>query len=53
MSVEAQEMCMENAGRVCTAQDVTDVSDVPSGLLFALMIVSVFIKIIYSSDEKY
>ena len=46
-------MCMENAGRACTAPGVIDVSDAPSGLLFALMIVSVFIKIIYSSEEKY
>jgi hypothetical protein len=51
--VEAQEMCTENAGRVCTAPGVIDVSDAPSGLLSALMIASVFIKIICSSDEKY
>ena len=51
--MEAQGMCMENAGKVCTAPGVIDVSDAPSGLLFALMIVSVCIKMIYSSDEKY
>ena len=46
-------MFMDNAGRVCTVQGVIDVLDAPSGLLFALMIVTVSIKIIYSSDEKY
>ena len=51
--MEAQEMCMDSAGRVCTAQGVIDVLDAPSGLLFALMIVSVSIKFIYYSNEKY
>ena len=53
MSVEAQEMCMDNAGRVCTAQGVIDVLDAPSGLLFALMIGSACIKMTSCSDEKY
>ena len=51
--MEAQEMCMDNAGRVCTAQGVIDVLDAPSGLLFALMIGSAFIKMTSCSDEKY
>ena len=51
--MEAQEMCMDNAGRVCTAQGVIDVLDAPSGLLFALMIWSAFIKMTSCSDEKY
>jgi hypothetical protein len=45
-------MCMENVGEVCTAPVAIDVLDAPSGHLFALMIVSVCIKMIYSSDEK-
>ena len=46
-------MFMDNAGRVCTVQGVIDVLDAPSGLLFALMVGNVSIKMIYSSNEKY